>query len=295
MMNKNFKIFGVRSGMIGDTIMALPVLNYLEILHPNSYKYWVIGKRFSQASELYINHPLIDKIHILETPEKLESNKDIDVAKQCNVVFDITPQHPDGTPCIDCFWWNDYSLCEETFRMAGLNVDDYRRMPDDLKKPRLEKWFNYNTHKKTIGIWGFAGYSENNNFTRNPSPKWWREMIEIILSETDYKIFQFGSEKEPDFSLINNDRVTRYNALSFFDQVKMSLGCDICINTDSGSGWVLGAYGHPQISLLSIHATNHIKNFKAFAPENHKNNNISLFGDRICDNIDKIKLLNLLK
>jgi ADP-heptose:LPS heptosyltransferase len=64
------KIWGVRSGMIGDMIMALPILNWLEQIYPHSYKYWVIGQRFSQALPLFINHPMIDKIHILKTAER---------------------------------------------------------------------------------------------------------------------------------------------------------------------------------------------------------------------------------
>ena len=71
-MDKNFKIFGVRAGLIGDSIMALPILNYLENKYSNSYKIWVIEKKCSQAAPIYINHPLIDKILISSSKQILD-------------------------------------------------------------------------------------------------------------------------------------------------------------------------------------------------------------------------------
>ena len=57
-MGKDFKIWGISYGLIGDLIMALPSLTYYEKKYPNSYKIWVIEKKCSQCASLFLNHPL---------------------------------------------------------------------------------------------------------------------------------------------------------------------------------------------------------------------------------------------
>ena len=39
--------------------------------------------------------------------------------------------------------------------------------------------------------------------------------------------------------------------LDFFSQIKISLGAKVSLGTDSGSMWVLSAYSHPTITLLT--------------------------------------------
>lgn len=294
-MNKQVKIWGVRSGMIGDMIMALPILNWLEQKYPNSYKYWVIGQRFAQSMPLFINHPMIDKIYILESEEHLSNQYDINEAKKCDLHFNITPQHPDGNPGIDCFWWNEYSLCEETFRMAGLPISEYKNLDNNLKLPKLEKWFKSDIQKKTIGIWPFAAYGKEPH--RSPSIEWWNELLPELIS-LGYKIYLFGHPNDPKLfgnNLNYKNNIIYCQQLSFFDQIKKSLECELCINTDSGSGWVIGAYGHPQITLLSNTAPNHHKNLLAFSPENWAKNNTSVFAYNSCSNIKYEQVLNLIK
>ena len=294
-MVKDIKIWGVRSGMIGDMIMALPILNYAHLLYPNSYKYWVIGRRFSQAAPLFINHPMIDKIHILKSPEALTYFDDINICKSCDIQIDITPQHPDGIPAVNCFWWNKYNLCEETFRMAGLDVDKYRKMPEVLKKPKLEPWFSIDRYDNTIAIWPFAAYGKEPG--RSPSLKYVTSLIRYIMG-MGYNVRLFGHPNDPKLKTeFPNyaDKYQDFSYLSFFDQIKMSLGCNVCINTDSGSGWVLGAYGMRQISLLTNHAPNHTENLLSFAPENYKSNNINLFSESNCDNINQELIIESIK
>ena len=55
----------------------------------------------------------------------------------------------------------------------------------------------------------------------------------------------------------------------------MTLGCSLMIGTDAGSSLVMGAYGFPQITLLSDWMEGHTSNFEALAPMNK--NNISIF------------------
>lgn len=284
MLGKNFKIWGVRGGMIGDSIMALPVLNYLEILYPGSYKYWVIHKRFAQSGALYFNHPLIDKIKITEEPESLSKGDSIE-ENSCDLTIELAPQHPDG----DHSWYNKYSCCEETFRMTGFDVEHYRAMAVSMRKPKLVQWFDSQRLKGTIGIWPFAHYGRSPE--RSPSVQWW----EGILSELskDFNILHFGHFNEPHLKCYNYKNLTE---MSLVDQVKIAYGCDLNINTDSGSGWIIGAYGLPQISLISIAGRPwHRQNLLALNPENYNDNNIPFVGLNSCDEIGHEEVISAAK
>ena len=58
----------------------------------------------------------------------------------------------------------------------------------------------------------------------------------------------------------------------------------LSIGTDSGSMWVLGAYDHPAIHLMTNCSENHIENFSAFEPINR--HSLTLFEENGCDNIN---------
>jgi ADP-heptose:LPS heptosyltransferase len=285
-VNKNFKIFSGRASLIGDTIMFLPVLNYLELKYPNSYKIFPISQKTSQSAPLFINHQLIDKIYILGEYEGV-SQKDIDLIKSCDIVINPFPQHPDVHD-----WWNYYNCVEETFRMAGFNINEFKSMPEQFKKPKLEKWFQTEKYPKTIAIWPFAGYNQNPK--RNPSKEWWKKTLKEIEDNFNFQIFHFGATSEPNLgeNLNNYHNMTH---LSFFEMIKITLGCDVMIGTDSGSSWVIGAYGFPQINLIIKNAPNHIQNLEAFAPENYLNNKIDLFGLEGTDSIMPNEIVTNLK
>jgi hypothetical protein len=72
----------------------------------------------------------------------------------------------------------------------------------------------------------------------------------------------------------------------------MTLGCNLMIGTDAGSSLVMGAYGFPQITLLTDWMENHISNFNALAPLNK--NNISIFKKGGCDNISQNEVLKII-
>lgn len=278
---KNFKIFGVRGSLIGDSIMALPILNWLERRWPGSYKYWQIARKCSQAAPLYYNHPLIDKLLISDGEEGM-GPRDIEIAKSCDVVFNLMPQHPEGDS-----WPNKRSIFEETWVMAGLPLEEYKNLPPEEQRPKLVKWFSCPPMgRKTIGIWPCAGYGIQPK--RSPPEGWYRKLTRGLL-DRGYNVFQFGHPL--DFCIARDDDTgseksifISYNTLSFFEQIKISLGCDLVVGTDSGSGLVVGAYEHPQITLLTNHWPGHTTNPLAFATNNPKNTNF--FAPDRADNIN---------
>lgn len=285
-MDKNFKIFTGRGSLIGDTIMFLPILNYLENKYPNSYKIFPISQKTSQSAPLFINHPLIDRIHILGTHEGL-SEDDLKMAQECNLIINPFPDHPDKSD-----WYNYYSCVDETVRMAGIDLEDFKLMPENLKKPKLEKWFKLNKYENTIAVWPFACYGVDTD--RNPSVIWWKNILKVIEEKFNYTILHFGAENEPNLSEGSKNYFKMTN-LSFFEMIRITLGCRLSIGTDSGSSWVIGAYGLPQINLVLKNAINHNRNYSAFAPENYLNNKIDLIGLDGKDCITEQQIINSIK
>lgn len=261
-MGKNFKIFGVRSGILGDTIMSLPILNWLENNYPNSYKYFLIDKKCSQFAQGYFNHPLMDKILITEKDEGMGS-REIEIANSCDIVINPSPSHPFGDS-----WPNFRSIYEETWIMAGLPLNEYHGLPSEQQRPKLSCWFNVTKYPKTVAIFPFAGY--NREPKRSPSVAWYTKLFHELAARK-FKVFHFGHFTEHRFFWPDTGFYHNFTELPFFEQIKMAVGCEFTIGTDSGSALIMGAYEVPQISLLGIHWPGHIQNPLAFSTNNPNN------------------------
>lgn len=280
-MVNNLKILGARSGMIGDTVMLVGILPYLKKKFPDCYITWVIAKNFSQSAPIYINHPLIDQIYICDGPNDNLSEEEQEKFKDYDIKINLTPQHPSGES-----WYGKYTCVEETLRMAygdwaqkylGLNspdelLSDFKNtLSEQEQKPRLYKWWKdvKPFERKTIGIWPCAGYNKA-GLARNPSVNFYQDLI-WELNKEGCAVAIFGHPN--DFKLCSD-----YNFVekSFFEQIQISLETDLIIGTDSGSGWVCGAYGIPQISLIRDGYPSGRPDFWPLAPENWAEKNIVL-------------------
>ncbi|MEK6881862.1 MAG: hypothetical protein AABY22_19750, partial [Nanoarchaeota archaeon] len=248
-------------------------------------------KGFSQSLNLYINHPLIDKIHITEFDEKM-GDSDIALANSCNLKFDLTPKHKFGEPGTSeaSSWWNYKNIFQETFEMSGLDLQEYNSMPPELQKPRLYQWFDINRFDKVIGVWPFSGYSRE--FGRSPTVNWYNDLFKELIIK-GYTIYHFGHFNEPNFDKIQREcgYYRNYTKLPFFNQIIMALGCQCNINCDQGTGIAIGAYGFPQISLLIKNAPLHFQKFDSFGPLNYNDLNINLLG---LNGQDSIKIEDVL-
>ena len=294
-MNNSFKIFGVRGSLIGDMIMALPILNWLEEKYPGSYKYWAIENKCKQAAELFKAHPLINEVVVLKEENSFTKDERA-LIESCDIAFNIRPQHPDGLPGRKPMndWWNRFSCIEETFRMAGLPLSEFQKLSYRKKFPTLPLPGSIgNLGPKAIGIFPFAAYFKEPK--RSPSQKWWEQMVSMLI-ESGFEVHHFGWDSEPMLSnQAGKDSYTKFTNLPFFEQVKMALACKTVIGTDSGSSWVMGAYGHPQINLLTNHAPGHVINLHAFAPQNWTGRVKNLFAFDGCDNISKDSVIKAIE
>jgi ADP-heptose:LPS heptosyltransferase len=279
---KNFRIFGTRQSLLGDSIMSLPILTYLEKRYPDSYKIFHIAKKCSQAVPLYFNHPLIDRILISDCLEGFGPN-DYEVMKTCDLVINTMPPHFDDR------FPNDFDIYEETFRMSGLPIEEFWAMTEEEKRPKLVKWFDTeNLGSKTLAFFACAGYGANGWSSRNPTKGWYEKLLPKLYAE-GYTVYQFGHPL--DYTFESHPQHVDCRQLVFFDQIKKALGTSIALATDSGTSLILGAYSHNQVSLLTNHWTHprHVRNFYAFGTNNL--NNHSFFGLNHCDNISQEEVL----
>lgn len=248
-------------------ITALPILNILETKYPNSYKIWFIQKKCQHAAPLFINHPLIDKIIIGKLDDGL-TREETQFKYSCDIVIDESPLVVDNEK-----WYNLRNHVDESILMAGFNPME---CPDRV--PSLTRWFDKDKNPRTVALWAFAGYGEAS--LRNPSIDWWGKACDILI-RLGFKVVQLGLDSDPPI----HTNIKRLKKMSFFEQIKFSLSCEFVIGTDSGSQWVLGAYGVPQIIVFTNWANNHWTNLDAFCPINKDNLQIKLFAFKSIDHI----------
>lgn len=269
---KNFsgiKIWGWRQSLIGDQIMALPLLNWAEKKWPGSFKYWQVARKCSQAAQLYFNHPLINEIVISDCDEGL-GPRDIEIISSCHIRVNTMPQHPEG----DRDWPNKRDIYHETALMAGLSNEEYATLSAEEKRPVLTKWFKTERKQRSIAFWPCAAYGIKQQWhSRHPSRNWSNSLANILIKD-GYKVFQCGHPNDYSEEGGALDGAEDVRKLSFFEQIQLTLGCDLMIGTDSGSSLVIGAYNSiPQISLLTNHMPGHNENFTAFATNSILNHN----------------------
>lgn len=254
--------------------MALPLLKFFEKKYPNSFKYWVIEQKVSQSAPLYFNQPLIDKIRITEAWGNFGPS-DEKIMKTCDYICprSVALRRPD--------WYNYYDQIHATAINAGINLDEFNEiLTEEEKIPQLHRWFpigklKANAHgysksikeiksDKTIAIWPFAQYTISHQIgKRSPSEKWWKNITAEFI-KNGYNVRHFGYITEPKLS--DHEMYQHCVLMSFFDQIKYALDSEVCIGTDSGSMWVMSAYEHPSICLMSNWISGHNKNFSSLNP-----------------------------
>jgi hypothetical protein len=274
---KNMKIWGVSYGLTGDLIMGLPVLQYYSYKYAGSYKIWVIEKKVGYMAPFFLNHPLIDKIRITEEWAGF-GKRDRSIADSCDIRCTLDKwrhSRPD--------WYNYTDCVEETAYIAGID-DLYSGIGIEDTFPKLEQWFDigsddpdFQTYSrqnsadtsvknKTIAIWPFA--TATGSIDRSPSIDWYDSLASDLI-KCGYNIYQFGYSG--DYRIAG---AIQFNHLTFFDQVRLALSTRMSIGTDSGNMWVMGAYTHPAIHLMTNWMEGHVKNFDALLPKNKKGHTV---------------------
>ena len=113
--------------------MSLPQLNYFKNKYKDIYVNFVIHKKISYCAPLFLNHPLIDKIHISGEWSSFNEN-DYRLASNCDIVTTkidhLNKKILDRDHLFEKDWYNFKTCIDENASMSGINdLDDYiRRM-----------------------------------------------------------------------------------------------------------------------------------------------------------------------
>jgi len=290
----NPKIFTGKPSRYGDIICFIPFITYLKKIYPESYITFFVDKTCSSVVQFLLNYPGIDNFQVSLEEDKV-TNQDIN--KKYDIIFNLYNN------LTSPYYYNYHNVQKENFIMSEIftpdgvrkiNPKEYDVLTDQEKYPKLVKYFPVTRTDKTIAVWPFSGYGDSETTRkRSPNTDWWTTLI-TGLTLKGYKILEFGHPNNQSLKE-KNSNIQDLRHLSLFDSIKISLGCDLVITTDSGVSHIFGAYGANQICLYSPYQSNHFQNFEAMTPVNYKNN-LTLFCGR--DNINSIKqeeILNIIK
>lgn len=285
---KHLRTWGVRGSRIGDTVMAYPVLAWLRRRFPDCYTHWQIARRHMSSVGLWLNNPLIDQLVISDCEEGV-GPRDIAIANTCAIRFNVMPEHPDG----DRSWAARYTIWEETWRMAGLPIEEYHALPAFDQRCHLSQWFPVERRAKTIALWPASNYGVKQGWhSRFPSRAWMVKLVATLI-QCGYTVAQCGHPNDyadEGGALLGTVPVRH---LPFMDQIALSLGCDAIIGTDSGSTLALAAYESvPTIQLLTDHMPGGQIDL-AFA--SNSPTNLPLFARGSADNISIETVVETLK
>lgn len=278
----------IRGSLVGDQIMSLPIINVLNEIYDGEFILDIyLSRKCKQSAPLFLFQKGINKIILTQDEEFLNQKELYYINKNYDNFGNPAPKHEINE------WYNYRTCLQETIKMLGNEYYDiYQSLPEDKKKPRLNRWFdNGEVFTKHVGIWTTAGYGDGHQ--RSPSKEWWIELIKEIIGK-GYAVYQFGHPKDEPL-IVNHFKIPRYNELTLFEQIQKSVKFEWNLTTDSGAGWILNAYGIKCISLITRWELGHIQNDLALAPENWDNKNISLFAVGGCSNIPIEKVLEVIK
>lgn len=274
-MNK--KILYGHHGQIGDCFINLPSIKKL-----NKLGYTIdmpINKKYLDIIPLFLNCEYLNSIIVTDEYEKFPNKKDSDFLK----IKDYDDIYNPMIPHKDNGWFGNQHQCSAV-------MDDYGfgKLHHNECQIKLNKWFDIEKLEKIIAFAPFPGFYAGLNNDKCLKIEKAQEIVDSIISNFGYNVFQVGDPREP---TLHNVMINK--KLSFFDSVKIVLGCKTLIVGDTGLNWCMSGYEYPLLGLYShrYYGPQFIKNIQ---PVNKNSlyldadnvNNIPL--DQI---IEKIKLL----
>lgn len=263
---------GFNSLQFGDLVINTFAARILKQKYPESKLTFVINKDYKDIAPLFINHPYIDYIKILDKNRDGFNQVDKDWVKNqdFDLVFNPMQDHDHSDP-----WFLKRHQAAEVCYMHKLATEQECEKFDN--KLYLNKWFDtpefwvYDSvslkdsgfvvnKKPTVALQAFAGSYNPKNDKMLTIEK--AQSIVDYLIKLGFNVLQLGIESEP--KLFNT---YRFNT-DYFNSVKNMLGCKFLITTDSAMSWISSAYEFPTIGLYSnsYYGKEFVKNIQPINP-----------------------------
>lgn len=252
---------GFNSLQFGDLVINTFAARVLKEKYPESKLTFVINKDYKDIAPLFINHPHIDYIKILDKNRDGFSQSDKDWVKKqdFDLVFNPMQDHNHSDP----WFLKRHQAAEVCFMHRLANEKECQKFDNKLY---LNKWFDsanlvpYFGNRGVVAIQAFAGSYNPKNDKMLTIEK--AQSIVDYLIELGFNVLQLGIESEP--KLFNT---YRFNT-DYFNSVKNMLGCKFLITTDSAMSWISSAYEFPTIGLYSnsYYGKEFVKNIQPINP-----------------------------
>ena len=275
------KIWANRGSQIGDCVASLTLSAFFREHYGDAYIYFQVAKKHAHAMPLFYNNPLIDNLFISDCEEGY-GPRDIEIAKSCYIHTPLMPEHTRHD------WPNHFDFYQETFLMSGLTMEHWNSVDPESLRPKLTQWFNVTRRRKTVAYFPCAAYGQTQvRRSRNCTRPWAVSLVNRLMSE-GYSVIQLGHPN--DFADCGGSLGATQDLrhLTFMENIQIALGCDVVIGTDSGAAIAIAGYGHPQITLLTDHFPNHVRNLPAFQPWNPNNRSFIGIGSADVISIDEV-------
>lgn len=248
------RFLGFNPMQYGDLFMGTVAARALKRAVPDSHLTYVINGDYREAAPLFIDHPHIDRVHVLHSPRGGfdEVDQSWVAERGFHHVFNPMQDHDHSRP-----WWRERSQPHEVVHMHGLP------MPiGDTGQIKLVKWFTPSTGTKgAVALAPFpafyAGLTNDKAF-----PIELAQSIVWYLRGKGVEVLQVGGPNEPalkDAAQIHT---------GYFDSVRNVLGCRAFIGGDSGMMWLMSGYSFPCLGLYAsrYYGREHVKHIQPVNP-----------------------------
>lgn len=249
------RYLGFNPQQYGDLYMATVAARCLKRHDPDSHLTFVIAADYRDCAPLFLDHPNIDRIHILNRGRDGFDAVDRAWIDDQKLFYAFNPMvdHDHSDP-----WWKRRIQTHEAAYMHGVPIP-----PDDDGKIRMTRWFKPTEDLgKYVAISPFpASYAGIKN-GKSLSIERAQDIVDLLRNEHGYRVLQVGAKDEP--TLKGVEKMDR----SYFEAVKDVLGCRLFIGGDSGFTWLMSGYGFPTLALYSdsYYGKEFVKNIQPVNP-----------------------------
>lgn len=225
---------GFVCGRAGDLFMATVTARALKRLEPDCHLTFTIGRDYREAAPLFLNHPHIDRIHILNST----GAGGFDVVDQHWIagqrfdwVANPLADHIHSDP-----WWTHRIQPLEICHMHGIPVD-----PSERGRIEMAQWFDkLPGYKDYVAFAPFPGFYAGLDPAKNDKTLSIDQAQRVVdhLVARKIGVIQIGGPTEPALKGV----VSSPRAWSYFDSVQAILSCRLFIGGDTGMTWLMSGY-----------------------------------------------------
>lgn len=218
-------------GLRGDLALNVPTIHHVheqtgtEIDMP-------IHKQFADMLPLFVNQPAFTPV-ILDGYVDFPTERDNDLvrARRYDHVFNPMQTHVHDR-------WFDHQ-----HQTATVLFDYFRQiLPPEREQIYLHRWFEVDSRPDYVAFAPFAGWSHERTSDKMLSVERAQAIVDSVL-KLGRKVLQIGGPGEPELVGAEVFKGT------YFESVKAVLSCRLLLHTDTGMGWIISGYQHPQLGL----------------------------------------------